>query len=309
MNQFFRRNRSSIVLFSPLILGLIFFIYSGISAFITINSTELPEDFEKAKLSIQNYKISEIDSKTNKLKWSLEAAKADLDQEQNQGRVEDVLITVYESKSPSFTIKARYALLNNKQKTIRLYDGAELRSSDGTHQLTASEIHFAQNQAEIEVRGHWQLRKNSKNIAIVTGDEGFISKDFHSIRSHGHASISESNSKLSADELIIGLDRPIVAKGHAQAVLENGSQVKASEILIYKSGEIHAKGSVEVITDKLRCYAAEMIVEANAQAKPRIATFKGNPHIVQNSRTIYADSIIYDFASQQAIIEGNVHSL
>ncbi len=309
MKNFFQKNKSKLILLSPLILGFLFFIYSGISAFITINTVEIPEEFEKSNVTVKNYEISEIDRKSNKLKWTLKAASAELDQDQKQGKVHKVLITVYEAGAAKFTIKADYALLNNNQKSVRLYDGAELVSSDGQHKLKAAEIHFDEAKTDIEVRGNWQLEKLGAKPAIVTGDEGFISKDFKAIRSKGHASLNQGTTKLTANELILSADKPIIARGNASVKLANGSVVNAAELLIYESGEVRAKGSVAVSTDKVNCYASEMLVEAGADHKPKLAKFKGNPYIVQDGRTIYADSIIYDFTTEQAVIEGNVRSL
>lgn len=308
MKDFLRKHKARLILLSPVIIGLLFFIYSSISALITISTAEVPEEFEKASVVIKNYEISEINRLTNKLKWRLKAKRADLDQDQKQGKVHEVLITVYELGAEKFTIKADYALMDNKQKSIRLYDHAQLNSSDGLHELNAAEIHFDENHTDIEVRGNWQLQKNGKDSTVVTGDEGFVSKDFKAIRSKGHASLSAAKTKITADELLISKDKPISARGAAQAKLENGTVVNAAEILIYDSGEVKARGSVAVNTRRVSCYAAEMLVEAGADRKPKLARFKGNPYIVQDGRTIYADSIIYDFTTEQAVIEGNVRS-
>jgi lipopolysaccharide export system protein LptA len=158
------------------------------------------------------------------------------------------------------------------------------------------------------VRGDWQLKKNGKEPAIVTGDEGFISKDFKAIRSKGHASLSQGTTKLTANELVLSADKPITARGNATAKLANGSIVNAAELLIYESGEVKARGSVAVTTSKVVVHAQDMLVEAGADHKPKLAKFKGNPYIVQDGRTIYAESIIYDFSTEQAVIEGNVRS-
>ncbi len=306
--EFLRKHKSNLILLSPLIIGLLFFIYSGISAFITVNTTEVPEEFEKANVTVKQYEISEIDRKTNKLKWVLNAASAELDQDQKQGKVHKVVIRVYESGAEKFIIKADHALLNNKIKSIRLYDGAQLISSDGKHKLSAAEIHFDDAKTNIEVRGRWQLEKLAANPAIITGDEGYISRDFDTVTSLGHASLSQGTTKLTANELILSKDKPIIARGAASAKLSNGSVVNAAELLIYESGEVKAHGSVAVTTTKVKVYAAEMLVEAGADRKPRIARFKGNPYIVQDGRTIYADTIVYDFTTEQAVIEGNVRS-
>jgi len=304
--EFFRKYKSNIILLSPLIVGLLFFVYSSISALITFNTTEVPEEFEKAAVVVKQYEIREIDRKTNQLKWLLNAERAELDQEQKQGRVHKVKIKVYEFGQDKFTISANYALMNNK--SLRFYDGAQLVSSDAQHKLSAEEIHFDDTKTDIEVRGKWQLENMGTSPSVITGKEGYISRNFSAITSKGSASLSQGATNLSADELVIARDKPIVARGNASARLANGSVVNASELLIYESGELRARGAVTVTTAKVVVHAQEMLVEAGADRKPRLAKFKGNPNIVQDGRTIYADSIVYDFSTEQALIEGNVHS-
>lgn len=294
---------------SPIIVGLAFFLYSSISAFITVNSVVLPDDFEDIALVIRDYHIKEIDQNDNSIKWTLEANKAELDQTQSRGRVKKAVMRFYEDEKEVYKIESKFALLNREIETIRLYEKVVLTFNEGEYVLHANELHFAQAKDDIEVRSGWHLLLSKKQGGYrVAGNDGLISKDFKSIKSIGDASLSKEDMRLTATEIELAENKPVIASGNAQIELPNSQTLSAATIIIKQNGMINAESAVQVKTTKVACFSDRMVIYPGADKSPQTAVFSGNPYIIQNDRTIFADSIKYDFATEQVIVEGNVRS-
>ena len=84
---------------SPLILGLMFFVYSGISGLMTVKAAEIFEQTEAVPLQIGDFEIQEIDTESNQVKWILNAVNSQSDLSQNQAEVDKPKLSFYDPDS------------------------------------------------------------------------------------------------------------------------------------------------------------------------------------------------------------------
>lgn len=300
---------------APIVLGSLFFLYSAISGLIAINTTKIPKDFKKVSLKISNYEIKQVSTADNKNSWTLKSSKAYASSDESKAKIIDPFLTYYEAGKEKFKIKSQVAYLNKIEQEVTLLNGVTLESSDGKHTIHAGKLKFQESNKFLELFNSWDLLSNDGTT--VKGNTGLIDKSFDSITSIGNASlIKKDNGKnivINGEKIELNSDSdvPVVASNSAVLDINGGAQkLYANQIRIKKNGYIYANSNVRVVTPKMICQSQNMeIVPISASDKnPKTAIFKGNPHITQNNHTIYSDLITYDFATESAAIEGNVHS-
>lgn len=312
MLELFRRNKIKILMSAPLIVGFLFFIISFISAFITIKNTKLPDDFKKVSIDVNNYQIQQIDEKNNQIKWILNAKSAKASTDETKAQITKPKLVFFSNGQEKFTIIANFAELDKAKQEVKLFEDVVLSTSDASYTIKASEMFFSESNPYVEFAGNWNIE--NKSGYQISGTTGKFSKDQKSIISENNAQLtktdSKQNLKLLANKIVLepGNPEPIKAFDHGQLIISTTKNLKAQKIFIQNSGLVKAFDSVQVSTENMVCYSNNLEILPNADKSPRQAIFTGNPHIIQEQNSIYSDKIIYDFATNAASIEGNVHS-
>lgn len=304
---------------TPLILGLVFFLYSAISALIVIKDTKIFEGATDAKFEIGDFEIQQIDEKTNSVKWSLKASQTQSDPGQTQAKINRPRLVFYnpalagsKTSRPRFTITSDFASLNKSEQEVNLFDNVVLLTSDGKYQIRSGKLKFREDLPVIVVSDNWTL--NTDSGYVIAGQKGLINKDFKSIVSQNQASLSKASGSnpinITANEITLESHdaQKIIAEGNAKLIISAAQTLIANQIIINENGLVKANGAVHVQAENLNCYSDNLVIKPNSDKSPQTALFTGHPHIIQGTNTIYADTITYDFATKQAQIVGNVHS-
>lgn len=304
---------------TPLVVGLLFFAYSAITALIVVNNSKIFDTATNAKFEIGNFEIQQIDEKTNSVKWSLKASQTQADQGQTQAKVTSPNLIFFNplakgAKTPQarFTITADFAYLDKAEQEVNLFDNVLLLTSDGKFQIRSGKLKFREELPVIVVSDNWTLSSDSGYV--IGGQKGLIDKDFKSIVSQTGASLTKTKGSnpinMTADEITLESrgSQTVRAEGNAKLIISNTQTLIAHQIIINESGLVKANGAVNVKAQNLNCFSDHLVIKPNAGKTPQTALFTGRPHIIQGANTIYADTITYDFATKQAQIVGNVHS-
>lgn len=290
---------------TPVLLVLAFFGYSSFSALRTIDSVKIPENFDKIPVKVKNYEIYELDRKSGFMKWKLKGKSAEGDSGHTEADVDDAFVEVFDGKVLKFTIKSDKAQVDKASKEIYLTDNVEVENPHDQSLLEANTLRFHE-ESDIEV-SDWSMEIEDKYN--ISGDAGLITPNFDSITSIGHAAVNKDNTKLRAQEINLGKEKPVIATGSANLLLEDGKKLKAHKIIFNQDGTVKAHGNVEVLTDNISCYSQHLDIKANKDKSPQKATLTGDPYIIKDGKTIKADIIHYDFKTNQVLVEGNVQSI
>ncbi|MDA0772193.1 MAG: LPS export ABC transporter periplasmic protein LptC [Cyanobacteria bacterium] len=300
---------------SPLLLGLAFFAYSGISGLIAVKDSKIFDQVTKAPLQIGDFEIQEIDSKTNKVKWTLNAINSESDLGQNQAQVQKPKLTFYNPSTgyddAQFTITGEYAQFNKDEQEINLNDNVLLLSSDGKYILRCGHLKFQEQLPYLIVSDNWTL--NSTDGYEVSGSKGLIKKDFSSIISQGNAKLTKGKQdplEIQAEKITLepNESQTIIAEKSAFFQINATTTLTAGKIIINQNGKIEAESTVNAKASNVNCFSDKLIITVDAKKKPLEAIFTVNPYIIQGDNTIYSDKIIYDFNTEKASIIGHVHS-
>jgi len=310
--EFYRKYKLRIIMLSPIVIGLGFFLFSAISALITVKNSKIPENFDKVTLNISDFSIKQIDPTNNQTKWILKGAKTEANSDQTKATIHEPFMIFYENGVEKFNIKSKIAYLDKAKQNVDLQENVVLTSKDGKYQITAGRMLVDESSKYIEYQNNWQI-VNSDGYEIL-GETGAISRDLKEIVSKTNARLrrKEGDKKfdLSANQIILLSDseQAINATGSAVMLLGLAKTLKAETIIIKKSGAIDAQGSVEVETEKIRCNSQKLVVVPKADKNPKTALFTGTPRVLQNNKLIYADKVKYDFDTELVEIEGHVRS-
>ena len=295
---------------SPLLVGILFFVFSTISALVAIETTELPTDFEEVSLNITDYQIQQIDEKNNSVKWVLKATNAEASADESKAQVTKPQIKFFDAGKEKFTIDGDTADLDKAKQEIVISDNVILETTDGSVKILTNKMFFAEENPYVEFSENWQL-KNDKGY-IIAGLRGKLNKKSDVIISQGKASLTKKidNLNITADTITLDLKGATPVKARTNAILSIGSDKKlfSDTIDISSSGAVKADGQVQVVTPSLECYSAQMQIIPKADKNPQKAIFTGNPYVIQQGNKLFADRIIYDFDSGEAHLEGSVHS-
>ncbi len=295
---------------SPLLVGFLFFVFSAISAFYTVSTTDLPEDFTEINLNISDYQIQQIDEKTNSVKWALKAETAETSSDESKALITKPQLKYFEAGVEKFNIDGNRADLDKATQEIYIQDNVVLKSTDGAITIKTNKMFFAEQNPFIEFYENWEIENNKGYV--IKGIRGKLSKDQSRIISQGDASLTKvsDNLKISADTINLELKSSTPVKARTNAILDIGSGKKlyASSIDISSNGAVRANGNVKVITSEIQCYSRQMRIIPKANKKPKKAIFTGNPYVIQQGTKLYADEIEYDFATGEAHLLGSVHS-
>ena len=304
---------------TPIILGLVFFLYSAISALIVVKNSKIFENVTDTKFEIGDFEIQQIDEKTNSVKWSLKADQTQSDPGQTEAKVTNPRLIFFnppakgsKDAQPRFTITSAFANLNKAEQEVNLFDNVSLVTSDGKYQIHSGKLKFREELPVIVVSDNWTLSSDSGYV--IAGQKGLINKDFKSIVSQQQASLSKKSGSnpinITANEITLesGQTQTVTAEGNAKLIISAAQTLVANQIIINESGLVKANGAVNVQAENLNCFSDNLVIKPKADKSPQTAVFTGHPHIIQGANTIYADTINYDFATKQAEILGNVHS-
>ena len=297
-----------IVMFIPLFIVGLFFATSFIWALFVVNDSSIPVDFDKLKLEVQNYKVKEIDHRTKQLKWDLKGDFANLNSDQSGATVFDPLMSFYEKGKIKYNIQSKIAKIDKADNAFKLLEKVRLSFANKKYTLESGALDFAEANENFTVANNWSL--SSAAGYKVRGSKGSIAKDFHSITSFGDAELEKDDMKLSAEKIIMQLEKGkenVLASGHSKLNINEDSTLKANTIDIDKNGEVTAKGKVQVDNNDMHCFANKMELKDTLSGK--VAEFTGgHPYILKDGNKIYADIIEYNFSSQELKVKGNVHS-
>lgn len=306
-NNFFSKHKLKLIMLAPVLAGLSFFVFSSISALITINSVSVPEDFQKINLKVKEYQVTEIDRNTHKKKWTLKAKSAVSDLKHTNAKIKDAHMEMFENDKVSFVLESDYAQINETEKEVNLFDNVKVVHANGDYVINSGELKYKDSDEYFYLKSNWDL-KSHKGFTIK-GSEGKIKKDFSELYSNGNASINNKDFNLSAKNITVEKDKATLAEGNSILKLNaKNSSLHGDSISINNDGSIDAQGSIKVKNDKIQCYSDELNIQADAKKKPSLAVFTGNPYIIQNDKKIYADLITYNFNTGKATVEGNVHT-
>jgi len=301
-----KKLKLKLIMLAPLAGMLCFFLYSSVSALITINSVHMPENFENIPLRVKNYEVYELDRESSNVKWRLNAKSAVTESGQTVAKVKDVTVKIYEENKETAIIKSDFAHINEKTKAIHLTQNVRIENLRDGSILEAEALDFKDSSNDIKV-SNWTM--NAQEEYTISGDKGIINKSFDSIESVGNASIVKEGFELKANQINVEKDAPIIATGKAILNLENSKSLKADKIVFNLDGTVEADGNVEVETDKISCFSNHLDIDANEDKSPRLATLTGSPYIIKDDKTIKSDVIKYDFKDDQVAVEGNVRSI
>ncbi len=299
-------------LFFALALSLAFVVYCAINAYTLIKNSRVFNQKTQVNLELRNYEIQEIDQASGRLKWSLEASSADADVNEKLATIINPKLHYHGLNSRAFEIQASQALLDKSNKRIELIGSVKLNTQDGVYHLEAGKLIFEDSNPNIVLQGQWSM--TSTKGFFISGENGLVKKDFKSLVSQGNSKLIRSkdskNINITGSEIFIETEstKPILAQGNARLEINPQENLNANTIIISEDGNIEAMNNVHVLSAKLECFSNKLLIKPNPNKSPKLAIFSGAPHIKQANNMIYADSIIYDFETKQANIEGNVHS-
>lgn len=308
LRPFYTKHKVKIVMLTPIFIGLAFFFYSAISALITVNTTDIPDDFDNVNVEISDYQIQQIDEKTNQVKWILNAEEAETSTNDTEAKIHNPSLIYYEGAKPKFTITSVNAMLDQKNQQVTLNDNVILKTSDGKYTIRAGEMYFKESNPYIEFSKNWKIENNEGYK--IDGLIGMVSKDFNTIISKQNAKLNKDTIDIFGDEIRLDLNssEPVKAYGNAVLKISEEQKLYADEIKISNNGNVKANGDVNVKTTEIDCFSNHLDITAKANKNPKLAVFTGDPHIIQSGNSIYSDKIIYDFDTKQASMEGRVHS-
>jgi LPS export ABC transporter protein LptC len=315
VQAFYNKHKATIIMLSPLLLGLSFFAYSGISGLIAVKDAKIFDQVTKTSLQIGDFRIQEIDSKTNKIKWTLNAINSKSNLGQNQAQVQKPKLTFYNPNTDyndaQFEITGEYAQFNKNEQEINLKDNVLLLSSDGKYRLRSGHLKFQEQLAYLIVSNNWTL--NSTDGYKVSGSKGLIKKDFSSMISQGNAKLTKGKQdplEIQAQQITLEPNetQTIIAEESALFQINETTTLTAGKIIINQDGSIEAESTVNAKASNINCFSDKLIITVDANKKPIEAIFTVNPYIIQGDNTIYSDKIIYDFNTEKASIIGHVHS-
>lgn len=304
--ELYQKHKLKIIMISPLLVASIFFVFSTLFAWQTISTTTLPTDFQRVKFELIDYNLQEIDQDTNQIKWTLKAETAQTNSTQTSADIQTAHMEFFSDDQIDFTIDSDLAKLDKKTQLIELFDNVVITHIQKDIVINAGSFKIINDSDWFDLNYVWNLF--NKDGSTVSGLEGQISKDFTEIISEGNARVENRGSVLNADKIHIQTqsDIPIIATGNSRLIMK-GARVIADEITISKMNQVKARSNVRINTDKVEATGENLIVYS-LDSKPVKAVLTGSPGIKQDGTQLYADKITYDFKSEQAIIEGNVHS-
>ncbi len=295
---------------SPLFVGILFFVVSAMSAFNTIQTTEMPKDFDSISLNITDYQIQQIDQKNNSVKWVLKAEAAETSADESKAKITKPQIKFFNAGVEKFTIDGDWADLDKVNQEIVIMDNVILETSDKSIKILTNKMFFSEANPFVEFSETWQVT-NDKGY-VIKGLKGKLSKSRDIIISEGNASLTKVADKLkiTADEITLELKSSTPVKARSNSILHIGDDKKlyANSIDIQANGGVKANGAVKVVTDAIECYSANMIIIPKANKKPQTAIFTGNPYVIQDGNKLFAEKINYDFDTGEAHLIGSVHS-
>jgi lipopolysaccharide export system protein LptA len=309
--NFSRKHGVKTVMLAPVLLAVIFFTYSTVSAFFTINSSKMPDNFETIKFEVNDYNVQHIDPLSNKLTWDLMAHHASLDKSRTKAKIVDPFINYYDKLKDKveFVLSSKHADIDKEHQSFVLYDQVELAFTNKDYYLESGMLTFSEDSDSFEVDKNWSLK--SKLGYKIKGSKGQVSKNFDKIYSEGLAELTSEDITLKADQIEVKVENTkpqVQASGHSVLNLaKNDSTLTAQKIAIINEGEVQATGEVKVLADNIECHSSNMLISYNARNE-RVAQFTGAPYIIRDGNTIYADKIDYNFKNQQVTVSGNVHS-
>ena len=295
---------------APLVVGVLFFVFSAIWAFYKVETSVLPEDFQEVNLKITDYQIQQIDEKSNTVKWVLKAEQAETSTDESQAEITKPQLKFFDNAKEKFTIDGDFANLDKAKQEIVITENVTLKTTNSNIVINTNKMFFSEDNPFVEFSDQWKLL--NKQGYLISGLKGKLSKNHDTIVSVGNASLSKQgdNFKISADSITLELASATPVKARSNAILDltQAQKLYAGSIDIASDGGIKANTNVKVITPTLECYSTNLKVIPKADKNPQLAIFTGNPHIIQGGNKIYADVIKYDFDTGEAHIEGNVHS-
>jgi LPS export ABC transporter protein LptC len=308
MRNFYQKHKVTIIMFTPIFVGLAFFFYSAISGMRTVNTTELPDTANSVNVEISDYQIQQIDEKTNFVKWVLNAERAETSRNDTQAKIFNPSLLYFDHNKPKFTIVAKIADLDKASQEVHLQDKVVLKTSDGNYTILAGRMNFKEANDFISFSDNWTILNNEGYT--IDGSEGMVNKDFSIVISKNNAKLNKQDINLKADHIRLELKSkdPIQATGNAVLEINSEQKLFANKIIISDLGRIKANGQVNVKTPEIDCYSSHLEILSNPDKSPKLAIFTGNPHVVQSGNSIYADKISYDFVTKQTSLEGKVHS-
>jgi len=305
LQNFYNEHQKIIIILTPLVLGATFILLSSVSALITINSTVIPEDFTEIKAQVENYELYELDPVSNKKKWHLYGKNAELDTREGAANIFNVQIKAYDANQLKFIMTSSRAVANEATKEIVLEGDVKVTDPKKEFILNAGTLKFSDG-LDLIVDSNWDLV--DPESFRISGVKGLIDKSLSSIISTGNAQITKGELNLKADKIIFKKNRPIQALGRASLKLDKQKSLKADRIIFSLNGEVKATGRVKVNTDKITCYSQSLEISPGPDGSPASARLKGSPYVIHNAKTIAADIITYDFASNEVSAQGNVHT-
>jgi len=279
---------------------------------ITIKTTKIPKKFDDVSFNLKNYQIQQIDENTNTVKWVLKSEAAQASSDESKAIITKPKLLFFDAGQPQFTIEAEKAALNKADQKVLLEEKVYLVSSDDKLKIHAGKMIFSEHDDYIRFSENWQIEDDSG--FDISGLLGSLSKDQKHIISQKNARLVKKDQErdLTIDADLIHLEPkaviPVKADGSATMLISATQRLNASHLEIKKDGELNASGNVSITTDKLICHSQKLKVIPRPDKNPQTAVFTGNPFIIQNKQTIYADTITYNFDTGLAQIEGHVHS-
>tara|TARA_B100001989_G_C24496395_1_gene442403 strand:- start:80 stop:976 length:897 start_codon:yes stop_codon:yes gene_type:complete len=295
---------------SPLLVGILFFVFSAISALYTIKTTELPQNFDDVSLNITDYQIQQIDEQTNSVKWVLKAETAEASSDESKAEVTKPQIKFFDNGVEKFTIDGDTADLDKANQKIIIKNNVKLKTSDGAITITTNKMFFAEESPFVEFYDNWKVVNDEGYV--IAGQTGKLSKKKDIIISEGDASLLKAKDKLkiTADQINLDMKDSTPVKARSNSILHIGVDKKlhADEIDIQTNGAVKANGAVKVLTPSIQAYSQRMQIIPKANKKPKTAIFTGNPYVIQDGNKLYAEKIEYDFDTGEAHLLGSVHS-
>ena len=178
-----------LLMLSPLLLGLGFFLYSLSSALITVNQIKLPENVTEVNMKMDNYEIHEVDGDTNTIKWDLKAAFASADPKERSARVNDPNFIYFKEGKKFFEISAREAFVSQGNKAIEFYGNVDLKTENEEFKVKSGYLKFSESKDFIELgKSFSMVKSDSTRLESMSAK---IQKDFSTI--HAKDSVSLEN--------------------------------------------------------------------------------------------------------------------
>lgn len=311
MQDLYRKHKLKLAMLAPLVLGLLFFLFSTLLAFFALGDAKLPKNFDAIKIDASKFSIKQIDPKTNLPKWVLNADRTEASNDQASAKIYLPQMIFYSTNGlEKFRIKAKIANLDKIKQNVELEGEVLLTSSDGKYQISAGKMFVDNDSDSIKYSDNWQI-KNSDGYQIL-GDTGKVNRDLTEIISEGKAQLikQDSNINLSAQEIKLKLNDESIVEARNSAKLQpsTNTTLLAGFIQIHKDGSIYANSNVVIYTPKITCQSGQMRLVPKANKQPHLAIFQSNPKLTQNKQVIYADLVKYDFDTEAVEFEGHIRS-